>query len=279
MFFHESDFNTFILPYLKLSRFGRKPKIQLHKIFNYILHWLHTGCQWKSLKRVIEKNKDGKPEIHYSSLFRWYQKWCNDGSWQALFESSVAKLSLSDKLDLSVLHGDGTTTAAKKGGDNLGYSGHKHFKGEKIVAICDRNCNIIAPFVTAPGNRHESPLFPKSFNELKRVIKSVGKSIVGSTMSLDGAYDSKKNRKMIFNSGMKPNIPENKRNRKKAKPGPARSFDKAIFKERFNTIERVFAWEDKFKRALIRFEHISHHYFGVKLLSYSLINLRHFITV
>jgi len=96
------------------------------------LHWLHTGCQWKSLKRVIEKNKDGKPEIHYSSLFRWYQKWCNDGSWQALFESTVAKLSLSDKLDLSVLHGDGTTTAAKKGGDNIAHSGHKHFKGEKL---------------------------------------------------------------------------------------------------------------------------------------------------
>ena len=60
MFFHESDFNTFILPYLKLSKLGRKPKIKLHKIFNYILHWLHTGCQWESLKRVIDKNKDGK---------------------------------------------------------------------------------------------------------------------------------------------------------------------------------------------------------------------------
>jgi hypothetical protein len=34
-------------------------------------------------------------------------------------------------------------------------------------------------------------------------------------MSLDGAYDSKKNRKLIFNAGMKPNINENKRNRKK----------------------------------------------------------------
>ena len=26
---------------------------------------------------------------------------------------------------------------AKKGGDNLGYSGHKHLKGDKAVAFCD----------------------------------------------------------------------------------------------------------------------------------------------
>ena len=61
-------------------------------------------------------------------------------------------------LELSVIHGDSTTTAAKKGGDNLGYSGQKHLKGCKVVAFCDRDCNIIAPFVTAPGNRNESPL-------------------------------------------------------------------------------------------------------------------------
>jgi hypothetical protein len=28
--------------------------------------------------------------------------------------------------DLSILHGDGTNTVAKKGGDGIGYSGHKH---------------------------------------------------------------------------------------------------------------------------------------------------------
>jgi hypothetical protein len=31
-------------------------------------------------------------------------------------------------------------------------------------------------------------------------------------------------------------------------------FDPAIFEERFRTIERVFAWEDKFRRLLLRFE-------------------------
>ena len=29
-------------------------------------------------------------------------------------------------------------------------------KGDKVVAFCDRQCNVIAPFVAAPGNRNES---------------------------------------------------------------------------------------------------------------------------
>ena len=51
-------------------------------------------------------------------------------------------------------HDDG----GEKGGDNLGFSGHKKVKGDKVVAFCDRHCNVIAPFVTAPGNYNESPL-------------------------------------------------------------------------------------------------------------------------
>lgn len=95
-------------------------------------------------------------------------------------------------------------------------------------------------------------------------------------MSLDGVYDSRKNRKLIFNSGMVPNIPENKRNRKKTKRGKKRLFEPAIFKEGFRTIERLFAWEDKFKRLLIRFERKSVNHFGMKLIAFSMINLRHF---
>jgi hypothetical protein len=52
-------------------------------------------------------------------------------------------------------------------------------------------------------------------------------------------------RKAIFNRGMTPNIPENPRRRKTPKRGRKQRFDPAIFEERFRTIERVFAWEDK----------------------------------
>ncbi len=107
-------------------------------------------------------------------------------------------------------------------------------------------------------------------------MEKIGASIVGSIMSLDGVYDSKKNRKSIFNSRMTPNIPENKRNRKKTKRGRKRFFSKEIFKERFQTVERLFAWEDKFKRLLLRFERKSENHFGMKLIAFSMINLRHF---
>jgi len=53
-------------------------------------------------------------------------------------------------------------------------------------------------------------------------------------------------------------------------------FSAAIFKERFQTIERLFAWEDKFKRLLLRFERKSENHFGMKLIAYAMINLRHF---
>jgi len=106
---------------------------------------MHTGCQWYKLP--IDKDQLGRPEISYSRLFRHFQQWIKSGFFDRVFETSVAKLAKESLLDTSVLHGDGTTTAAKKRGDNIGRSGHKHLTGDKIVALCDRNCNVVAPLL------------------------------------------------------------------------------------------------------------------------------------
>ena len=142
--------------------------------------------------------------------------------------------------------------------------------------MCDRNCNIIAPFVTAPGNRNETVLLKSELKKLADIVKAVGLKLTDSIMSLDGIYNSRTNRKAIFNLGMTPNIPENKGNRKKTKRGRKQIYQAAIFKERFRTIERVFAWEDKFKRLLLRFEFHSINHYAIKTIAYSMINLRHF---
>ena len=270
----EKQFNELILEHLPVRTRGPWYKVSRYKIFNYILKFLYMGCQWKMLP--IDKNETGRPEIHYSQVFRIFQQWLKCGALLKIFEGSVFTLHEKNLLDTSVTHGDGTTTMAKKGGDCLGYSGHKHMKSEKIVAFVDRDCHVLSPMVIAPGNCHEGPLFKRSFQFLKDIFKRLGRSLKGSTVSLDSAYDSANNRKMIFNAGMVPNIKENKRNRKYTKRGRKRLFDEEIFEERLSTVERVFAWEDKFKKLLLRFERISLHHFGLKLLAYTMINLRHF---
>jgi transposase len=267
-------FEQFVLPHLSVGRRGPAPKLSLFKIFNYILQLLYLGCQWKEL--AIDKDGEGRPEIHYTRIYSAWRRWEAEGCLDAIFTGSVMQLHQDELLDITVIHGDGTTTAAKKGGDNIGFSGHKKMKGDKVVAFCDRHCNVIAPFVSAPGNRNESPLLREALPQLTQIAREVGMDLQGSIISLDGIYDCRANRKAIFNRDMIPNINPNVRGRKQPQRGRKPLFDPAIFKERFSTIERVFAWEDKFRRLLPRFDRLSQVHYAFKTLAYTMINLRHY---
>jgi transposase len=110
----ESEFTEFIFPHLSMPKRGPKCKIGYYRLFNLILWVLYTGMQWKCLP--IPKDTTGTPEIHYTNIYRAFAKWADDGSLQQAFMASVAHLADEKKLDLRVLHGDGTNTVAKKGG-------------------------------------------------------------------------------------------------------------------------------------------------------------------
>jgi len=86
----EGEFNEFVLPYLIRGERGPRPKITLFKIFNYILKLIHTGCQWENLP--IDKDSTGKPEIHYTRVFRTFQRWERNGCFDKIFASSVTRL-------------------------------------------------------------------------------------------------------------------------------------------------------------------------------------------
>jgi transposase len=118
-------------------------------------------------------------------------------------------------------------------------------------------------------------LLPDGLKALKRVAKTVGLDLGGAYFNLDAGFDSTHNRKCMFNAGMIPNIKANLRNRKSTKCGRKRLFNEAIHALRAR-VERTFAWEDKFKRLLLRFERIQRRHYGMKLIVYTLINLRAF---
>jgi hypothetical protein len=151
------------------------------------------------------------------------------------------------------------------------------------LRICEagriRHCNVIAPFVSASGNRNESPLLLEALPEVLRISREVGLDLQGTIASLDGIYDWRVNCRAIFNCGMVPNINPDPRGRKQPKRGRKPIFEPPIFKEHFWTIERVFAWEDKFRRLLLRFERISGLHYAFQTLVYTMINLRHYCQI
>jgi hypothetical protein len=141
--------------------------------------------------------------------------------------------------------------------------------------MTDNHGYVLAPLPVAPVNETDMVLLPEGLHALKEVAKEVGLDLRGAYVNLDGGFDSRANRKAIFNAGMIPNITENPRNRLRPKRGRKRLFNAAIYALRIR-VERTFAWADKCKRLLLRFERLQQRHYGMKLLAYTLINLRAF---
>lgn len=272
----EEEFNEYVLPHLTMPKRGPKCKVGYWLVFNLILRVLYTGEQWKMLP--VPKDEKGKAKIHYTQIYRNFAKWSEDGSIEKVFYGSVEKLQKEGQLDLSVIQADATNVIAKKGGDLIGYSGHKHQKGEKILVVTENNGYVIAPLVAAPVNQSDMVLFPNSFKYFKDIILLLGLTLAGTIFNLDSGFDSKKNRHLVYLLNMKPNIKENPRNRKSVKLGRKRFFDSVVYKLRFS-IERTFAWEDKFRRLIVRWELFHQRHASFHLLAFSLINLRGFCSM
>jgi transposase len=126
----ETEFTIFILLHLSMPKRGPKCKLGYYRVFNFILWVLYTGMQWKCLP--IPPDTNGKPAIHYTTIYKVFAKWADDGSLWRAFVASVRHLAAEKQLDLSVLHGDGTNTVAKKGAMGLGSRGTNTRKGRRL---------------------------------------------------------------------------------------------------------------------------------------------------
>ena len=176
---------------------GPKCKLGYHRVFNLTPWILYTGTQWKRMP--VPRTSDGTAPIHHTTIYKVFAKWADDGSLDHAFIASVRHLAEQHHLDLNILHGDG-----------IGYSGHKHQKGEKIIAIVDNNGYVLAPLPVATANEPDTVLPPK------------------------------RGRKRLFNA--------------------------AIHSLRL-CVKRTLAWEDKFKRLLLRFEFKQQRHYGIKLMA------------
>src|ERR671927_630906 len=91
----EPEFEAFILPHLSMPRRGPKCKLGYDRVFNLILWLLYTGMQWKGLP--IPHDSQGKPAIHYTTVYKVFAKWADDGSlWRAGVDDGVEPAGAKD---------------------------------------------------------------------------------------------------------------------------------------------------------------------------------------
>jgi hypothetical protein len=185
-------------------------------------------------------------------------------------------MTIKEQLNLSELNFDGSHASAKKGGESVAYQGRKHAKTTNILPITDGNGYFVATTKLVAGNHNDAYKLKHHLQTAFKTMKQLGLDIEGAFFNADKAFDTKDARKTCFNHRVVPNIAENKRNRKKAKRGRKRLFNAEVYKRRF-TSERSFAWIDKFRALLLRFERCDDYYLGGHYLAFTLINLRHVI--
>jgi len=102
--------------------------------------------------------------------------------------------------------------------------------------------------------------------------------LTDTAITLDSGFDSGYNRAMISRYGLIPVVKPNPRNTKDESKLKAlrEDFDEQTYRERYK-IERCFAWEDVYRKLVIRYEKLQATHLGFKYLAYSMINLRWFI--
>ena len=163
----------------------------------------------------------------------------------------------------------------QKRGDDLGYSGHKHQKGEKEITITDNKGFIIGPIILKPVNHHDTTLLPEALTEFISFSNRIGLDLESSALTLDAGFDSKVNHEIIKEQGLTPVIYPNKRNTKEpiAIARKFRWFKKNLYKERFK-VERTFGWQDTYRKLALSYDKLKETRLGFRYLAGSMINFR-----
>ena len=136
---------------------------------------------------------------------------------------------------------------------------------------------MIVACVAAPVNNHDSVLLPATVAKLTETADRLGVSLAHVPFTLDSGFDSKEAHALIQEAGMIPVIKPNFRNTKNKTilTKRTRAFKKVepIYKQRY-VVERGFAWEDKYRKLVIRYERLEATFNGFRYLAAALVNYR-----
>jgi transposase len=233
------------------SRPGRKPA-PTRRVLEAVLWILNTGAQWHMLPQSFP---------NYKTVHRRFQQWCEQQVLREVLKDLANTLREQGDIDEREAFIDATFASAKGGGDAIGPT--KRGKGVKIMAIVDRH-GLPLSVSTHAANHHEVTLVQLSFDFY--MIETKPEHLIG-----DKAYDSDDLDDKLKRKGVELIAPHRSNRKLKTQDGRAlRRYARRWL------VERFFAWLQRKRRLLVRWEYYAHHFLGLVQLASITMMLKRF---
>jgi transposase len=191
-------------------------------VFEKLVAVLVFGCAYR---RIADEGCSA------TTLRRRRDEWIAAGVLDALREVALEAYDRMVGLEPSELAVDSCITKAPCGGEQAGRSPVDRGKGgiKRSVVVDGRGIPLGA--VTAPANRHDSPLLAPTLD----AARALGLVAEGASVHLDRGYDSDLTRERLLERGLVAEISE------KGRPAPRNATGRWI-------VERTNSWQNAHKK-------------------------------
>jgi transposase len=199
-----------------------RSRIPERVVFEKLVQVLVFGCAYE---KIADRSCSA------TTLRRRRDEWIELGVLQALREMALEAYDRMVGLEPSVLAVDSCITKAPCGGEKAGRNPVDRGKGGIKRSVVVDGKGIPLGSVSAPANRHDSPLLAPTLD----AARELGLVAQGASVRLDRGYDSDLTRERLLERGLVAEISQ------KGRPAPLEATGRWI-------VERTNAWQNAHKK-------------------------------
>lgn len=230
-----------------------RPRADLRRILDGIIHRMRSGCQWNQMPRTFGAN---------STVHAWFQRLAADGVLHEIWAELAAECDERGALSWRWQAADGVMGKSRFDGDKRGPNPTDRAKmGTKKHLIVEQDGGPLG-VVIAGANVNDHKLLEATVEAI--VIERPKPSEVTQHLCLDKAYDNKTGESVCGEAGYVPHIRrigEEKLDRSGVKTRRARRW----------VVERTIAWLQKCRAILVRYDKKDVNYEGLVALGCALL--------